>query len=395
MQETSDREELARLWHLWCVRGVRHHHLKRLRAEEDLVEIWSRERMEVARRLRDVGFSKAVAGSATERIEQNRSPLAAFNAEHERLPSGGRIVFAGEADYPERLFDLEEPPTFLYVRGSLEACGGGDALAVVGSRDVTVEDARFARSIVSEIAEAGVRIVSGGAFGVDRASHEAALDAGTPTVVALPGGIDDPSPRSNGDVFERAETCGALVSEYPLGTDVRPYHFPRRNRIIAALAEATFIVRAGADSGTMLTADAAKEVGRPICVLPGDPREALTAGCLELLVEGAQAVRDGNDVLEIYFPGARADEEVDETGDDSPGMSKREVRERKLEQVSESARALVEILGDGELELDGAVELDEMAESTGWGASRIQSALLELELHGICEKSPGRQAYEF
>jgi len=394
MEPTTDREELARLWHLWWVSGIRHHQLARLRADGGLEQLWTLESVEAARRLRDAGIAEGPAGRGAERIAEHPEPRRRFDAEWKRLASDSRILFAGESAYPDRLFDLDEPPTFLYVRGSVDALRADSALAVVGSRDVTVEEARFARSIVADVAETGVRIVSGGAFGIDRASHEAALEAGTPTVVALPGGLDEPSPRSNTDVFEKAASCGALITEYPLGTDVRPYHFPLRNRLIAALADATFIVRAGEESGTMLTAEAAREIGRPICVLPGDPRDTLTAGCLELLVDGAQAVRHGEDIIATYFPerhgAARLDAENETTRE-----SRREVRDRRLEQVSESARTLVEAVAESELGADGTVELDELAESTGRAASELQSALLELELHGICEKAPGRQAYAF
>lgn len=395
MEPTTDREELAHLWHLWCVRGVSHRHLERLRADTPTEKLWSLETVEAARRLRDAGMSETVAGRAAERIEDHPEPRAGFEAEHERLPAESRLLFAGQRSYPDRLFDLDEPPTFLYVRGSVDACRAERALAVVGSRDVTVEDARFARRIVGEVAEAGVRIVSGGAFGIDRVSHEAAIEAGTPTVVALPGGLDEPSPRSNTDVFEQAATCGALVTEYPLGTDVRPYHFPRRNRLIAALSDATFIVRAGEDSGTMLTAEAAREIGRPLCVLPGDPRDSLTAGCLKLLVDGAQAVRHGADILETFFPDLQGLEGGQSQVEEGRTERQRQIREQKLEQVSESARRLVETIEEADIDEETAIELDTLARVTGREASQLQSALLELELHGICEKAPGRQAYEF
>lgn len=394
-EETTDRAELACLWHLWCVSGVRHPVLEQLRKQGSVRDLWTMETLPAARRLCDAGMSESVAGDAIERIDAHPDPGERFEAEHERLPPDSRILFAGAPNYPDRLSDLEEPPTFLYVRGSVDACRAGATLAVVGSRDVDVDDVRFAKRIVADVADAGVRIISGGAFGIDRASHEAALERETPTVVALPGGLDDPSPRSNIDVFERAVECGALITEYPLGTEVRPYHFPRRNRLIAALGDATFIVRAGEDSGTMLTADAARDIGRPMCVLPGDPRDALTAGCLQLLVDGAQAVRHGQDILETYFPERGSPRTTgDATSSETTEAGEQQLRASKLEQVSDSARQVAETVVEAELVGD-SVDLDELAQLTGQEAAQLQSAMLELELHGICEKSPGRQAYEF
>lgn len=396
MFEQLDEPQWACLWHLWTIRGVRHGHLRELTDELEIRSLWREAESEVKHTTERAGFSEELAERVIERVLNHPEPEQAYRRERERLPDDARLVHVGCEEYPARLLDLEEPPTFLYVRGDLGACRADHTLSVVGSRDVTVEDARYARGIVGAVASAGVRVVSGGAFGIDRAAHEAALGADTPTLVVLPGGLDEPAPRSNGDVFRRVVECGALVSEYPLGVDVRPYHFPRRNRLIAALGDATFIVRAGPDSGTMLTAEATRKVGRPLCVLPGDPREALTEGCLELLVEGEQAVRDADDILETYFPGLReeraAEEGTDDRGDEAGGADR---RARQLEEVSDEARRIAEeILGSG-LELDEPVGIDELGRVTDCEPSAIQSALLELELYGICSKAPGSNAYEF
>ncbi|MFB6373756.1 MAG: hypothetical protein ABEN55_11770, partial [Bradymonadaceae bacterium] len=133
----------------------------------------------------------------------------------------------------------------------------------------------------------------------------------------------------------------------------------------------------------------------PMCVLPGDPRDSLTAGCLKLLVEGAQAVRHGEDILRTYFPDFDGAEKPETVADDTADQRQREIRAQKLEQVSESARELVETIEEADLADEGTVELDALARATGRDASQLQSAMLELELHGICDKAPGRQAYEF
>lgn len=396
MFEQIDEPQWACLWHLWTIRGVRHGHLHELTDSLDVRSLWREDASDVKVKVERAGFSDELAEGVVERIENHPAPVRAYHRERERLPEDGRLLHVGGDDYPPRLLDLEEPPTFLYVRGDLEVCRADHTLAVVGSRDVTVDDARYARRVVGDVASAGVRVVSGGAFGIDRAAHEAALGADTPTLVVLPGGLDEPAPRSNEDVFRRVTECGALVTEYPLGVDVRPYYFPRRNRLIAALGDATFIVRAGPESGTMLTAEATRKVGRPLCVLPGDPREALTEGCLELLVEGEQAVRHADDILEVYFPKLRHeqsekavnDEGVDEVND-------AQGRAEKLEQVSDGARRIAEDIFESELELDEPVAVDEFARVTDAEPSDIQSALLELELYGVCSKAPGSNAYEF
>jgi DNA processing protein len=394
MYEHIDEPEWACLWHLWTIRGVRHGHLRSLTENLDVRTLWNEGDADVKQHAERAGFSDELAESVIQRIRNHPEPERAYQRERERLPDDARLLPAGGDDYPARLLDLEEPPTFVYVRGDLEVCSADHTLSVVGSRDVTVEDARYARGMVSDVASAGVRIVSGGAFGVDRAAHEAALGTDTPTLVVLPGGLDEPAPRSNSDVFRRVVECGALVTEYPLGVDVRPYHFPRRNRLIAALGDATFIVRAGPDSGTMLTAEATRKVGRPLCVLPGDPRDALTEGCLELLVEGEQAVRDADDVLETYFP-RLLEEQTGEADDSTEEVSDADRRARKLDEVSDEARRIAEEILGSDLELDEPLGIDELGRVTDAEPSEIQSALLELELYGICSKAPGSNSYEF
>ena len=391
MSDEMSREERAIRWRLWCVRRVRRKHIARLGEAGRILELPEMSLRERHEALREAGVGKSVAERAIEEVAPAAEVIEAFGRECDGLPEDGHLVQFDEAAYPGRLRDLAEPPEFLYVRGNLETLDAPATLAVVGSRDVTVKQARRAHDIVGHLARSGVEIVSGGAFGVDRVSHEAAIEEGRATVVVLPGGLDRPAPSSNRKVFEEALCDGAWVSEYALGTEVRPYHFPRRNRLIAALGDATFVVRAGENSGTMLTAEAAGRLGRPICTLPGGLDDPLAEGCNALLVEGAQAVRHGGDVLDIYFP------EID--GGDSVSQptarSRRDAPRPMPDGLSEDPRALVETVRESELDLGAPVELDELAAVTGWDAARLQTALLEVELHGLCAKEAGASAYRF
>jgi DNA processing protein len=376
--------ERAAQWVLWSIQGVGPKTLTHLDEHGGASRLWSlggRERAEL--------LDAAPAGTAATRrvehqIQNGASPEALYRAELERLPEGGRIVHREDPAYPARLEALDDPPTFLYVVGPQGFWEADKTLAVVGSRSVGVDDVRLTRSIVSNLAEAGLLIVSGGALGVDAAAHRACLEAGRSTISVLPGGVDHPTPRRNAATFERIGQAGWLVSEYPLGTTARPHHFPRRNRLIAALGDATFVVRGDLDSGTLLTAKASVSIDRPLCALIGGLDEKLAAGCLQLIVDGAQAVRGPHDILAWMDVAPDSSEQV------SPGMEISSLPEG----LSEAAQRLAEqcrmVAEDADKR---SVRVDAIRERYDWSSAALQSTFLELELHGVVEKIPGALAY--
>lgn len=310
------------------------------------------------------------------------------------------VLHLSDPAYPKRLFDLDDPPVFLFVRGNPTLLVYPQAAALVGSRDITAAQERLARRLSGGLAEAGTVVISGGARGADAAAHAACLDAGVGTVAVLPGGLDRLTPRRNQALFERIATAGALVSEYPFGVGARRYHFHRRNRLIAALGQATVVVRAGRNSGTLITARAAAELGRPRCVLACGLDEPNGAGCLELLVGGAQCVRDADDVL-VHGLGlsasARGEAPVQAELPVAPckpeAAARRAAPARQPQPpptLGDDARAVFDAIATGGAE---GMHLDAVVRSLGWQASRLSPALLELELAGLVAKVPGAQAY--
>ncbi len=164
------------------------------------------------------------------------------------------VVEKGDELYPAMLLDLSSPPERLYCKGSPEALSR-PSISIVGARRATPYGVAAAKMAGRIAAECGLVVVSGGAMGCDSAAARAALDAGGSTVVVSGCGADRVYPRSSRDVFERAaEGAGVVVSLEPWGSPPRRYAFPKRNRVIAALSEATFVVEAGLRSGTMGTA---------------------------------------------------------------------------------------------------------------------------------------------
>ena len=346
---------------------------------------------------------------ALDRAEATRG----LEVELESLPPQSRIIHRNDDRYPDAFQELEEPPRFLYIRGSADSLHRSRLLSVVGSRRARVTAVRQTRQLASQVAREGPVIVSGGALGVDVAAHRGAVDADGQTVVVLPGGIDKPSPARNRRVFRRVLERGCLISEYPLGAQVRKYHFHRRNQLIAALGHVTLVVRAGVESGTMITARWSAKLGRPIFTIPGGVNDPHFAGCNLLLTKGAGCVRHARDLLDGWTRSehsqlyrvpvsALESDRIDNgrtskrsTPKASTGAGTRFERQRALpEDLSDAARQLIKLLGDIASEHDDPyVHIDSLAAEWDREGATVESSLLELELYGLIAKKPGKRAY--
>lgn len=232
-------------------------------------------------------------------LAQLRSGEARRRAERELAQAkerGTRIVGLGEADYPERLARIFDPPLLLYVRGSLVAGDGERSLAIVGSRAVTPQSAALARTLARELAQLGLTVVSGLARGADTAAHLGALEAKGRTVAVLGSGLDRVYPPENAALADAVAHEGAVVSEFPFGTYPEPGNFPRRNRILAGWGRAVVVVEAGAKSGALITARMALDEGREVMAVPGHPSQPGAEGTNQLIRDGAVLVRNAADV---------------------------------------------------------------------------------------------------
>jgi DNA processing protein len=170
--------------------------------------------------------------------------------------------------YPDRLRDLPRPPAPLWVIGDVPR---GPVVAIVGARAARAAGLNRARELASALGRQGMSVVSGGAYGIDAAAHQGALDAGTPTFAVLGCGVDVVYPDRHGPLFMDIAAAGGLLSEYPPGFTARPGQFRARNRIIAALADVVVVIEAGWRSGALTTAAEAARLGRPVMASPGSP----------------------------------------------------------------------------------------------------------------------------
>ncbi len=201
-------------------------------------------------------------------------------------------IHLGDANYPESLLDLPAPPRALYVRGD-PAVLHTPALAIVGARSATPYGLAVAEAMATVAAESGITVVSGGARGCDHAAGAACLRAHGRHVVVLGCGADVVYPRSTAPLIDRTlDEGGAVVSLERWGTTPRPYMFPKRNRVIAALARAVCVTEAGLPSGTFSTADTATEIGREILAVPGSILSPTSRGANQLIANGACCIVD-------------------------------------------------------------------------------------------------------
>jgi DNA processing protein len=303
------------------------------------------------------GFAAALESLTAARAREARARMAA---------AGIAVVAASEANYPDALRQLPDPPLALFVRGDgLAGADGARALAIVGSRRPTSFGARLARELGRFAASRGVAVVSGLATGIDAAAHEGALDGhGAPPIAVLGAGIDVAYPRANAGLHERVAAAGAVVSEYPPGTPPARWRFPARNRIVAALAGATLVVEAQARSGALITADHALELGRDVMAVPGSPAMANSAGTNALLKAGAGLI-EGPEDLAAWLgvaPPSSAPAPTD---------------------LTEAARA---VLAQARHE---AADADALGARAGLGAAAVGAALVELQLAGAVVREAG------
>lgn len=214
------------------------------------------------------------------------------------MPEEIKTVSINDALYPEFLKEIKYPPQILYYRGELpvkEIC-----FAVVGTRTCSAYGKELALKIAGDLAEAGLTIVSGLAYGIDSFAHEAAIERGGKTIAVLGTGLDEKSiyPQPNLALAQRIiETGGALISEYPAGTPGSRVSFPKRNRIISGLCLGVLIVEAKERSGSLITARWARKQMKKVFAVPGQVHSPNSKGCHYLIKHGAKLVESAEDIL--------------------------------------------------------------------------------------------------
>lgn len=224
-------------------------------------------------------------------VEQTINKIKEYNV---------KVVSIDQKEYPDMLKNTEYPPVVLYCRGNFVNLNEKPCVSVVGSRKMSVYGKNVAYSISKQLAQRGVVVVSGMAYGIDTMAHIGALDGNGITVAVLGCGVDIAYPKTNKVLMERILKTGMVISELPVGFAPMAYNFPERNKIVAALSVGTLVVEADIKSGSLITANLAKEYNRDVYAIPGNIDSPFAKGTNYLIKEGAGLVTSADDIIKNY-----------------------------------------------------------------------------------------------
>ena len=338
---------------------------------------------------------------------------------------GVSVLTLQDAAYPERLRNITDPPSVLYVLGRLPDVDAEPCVTVVGTRSCTPYGEKMARNIAYELASKGAVVVTGLAGGVDSRAAEGALLAGGSVIGVLGVAINDVYPRYNARLYEDVRANGALVSEYPPDAKGSSAWFPLRDRIMAGLGLATVVVEAPLRSGALITAHRALDYGRDVFAVPGASDAPKSQGCNNLLREGAAIAENGWDVLREYeqrfpgkiFPNGRGavpeelavpeetrakeqqkDEDALHSVKKGGGFWKFRVRTRKPKEADRTSvlASQLEGLSEDQLKIVGVMtkenmHVDDIVDLSRLPAATVLSELTVLQIKGFVSQQPGKR----
>ncbi|MEN5253277.1 DNA-processing protein DprA [Alcaligenes aquatilis] len=311
-------------------------------------------------------------------VQLSQEPLTELQAHIDQAvewlkQAGHHIVTLADPAYPAALLDLHDAPLLLYANGNLDVLEH-PGLAIVGARNATQSGQETATDFAATLASKGWCIISGLASGIDQAAHKGALKAGPQsagTIAVMGTGLDLVYPAAHRDLAHQISDHGLLLSEFPLGTRAMPHHFPRRNRIVAALTKGVLVVEAAKQSGSLITARLAGELGREVFAIPGSIHSPLARGCHALIRQGAKLVESAQDILDELG-------NVQHTFKLEPGNPSN-ARPVQHDNLPEELRPILERIDFAPL------TPEQLMRRTGLLATQLPAVLAELELAGCIE----------
>lgn len=326
--------------------------------------------------LKQAGFSEKLVSS----IKENQSTnCAKDDIDWINSAENHHLITIHCSEYPALLKQISNPPPLLYVHGKLSLLNDPQ-IAIIGSRNPTQGGLSNTYEFSKFLGSSGLCITSGLALGIDGAAHQGALDVNSPTIAVIATGVDRVYPARHRKLAHKIVETGAIISEFPIGTQPKAENFPRRNRIISGLSQGTLVIEAAKKSGSLITARLASEQNREVFAIPGSIHNPLSKGCHQLIREGAKLVETAQDILEemskvidmnTVVINSKSNDTEPETIDSSP-----------LEEGGEQSDLLEKMAYD-------PISIDELVIRTGQSPESIAAMLLILELQNKVSSNGG------
>ncbi|WP_309379883.1 DNA-processing protein DprA [Cerasicoccus frondis] len=314
-------------------------------------------------------------GQDTAEVIQNWEKHFDLAREEKRLAkAGASFVAITDPDYPKPLKKIYDPPLGLYMIGPLRPAV--KTVAIVGSRRTTLYGQSVAKRLARDLVGMGFCVASGLARGIDTEAHHGAVEAGGDTAAVLGCGVDIVYPPENIELYKAIGERGVLISELPFGTRASKTTFPMRNRLIAGMSAAIIVVESDKSGGSMITARFAMEQNRPVFAVPGRIDQPSSAGCHQLIRDGAVLLTSIDDLINELAYGGAKQTELELGGEDGQSITMSDdQRSDILKDLNNDERAVFEHLLDG-----AALTRDVLAEKSGLPVSAVSATLLMLEL---------------
>ncbi len=334
--------------------------------------------------LEAAGLSSALARSVASGIAYED----AVDQQQLMIDEGVELLSFFDPRYPPLLREIFDPPAVLFAKGRVELLQR-HCLAVVGTRRPTAYGHAAAERLASDLAHAGLTIVSGMARGIDTSAHQAALKTGGDTIAVFGCGIDVLYPVENRKLYDSIARNGLLISEFPMGSPAYPQNFPIRNRIVSGISEGVLIIEGAQYSGSAITARLASEQGRETFAVPGNITSKMSWGPNLLIKSGAKLVQEWTDVTNELSVKVRRELTLEgqqkillEGGEEPPTPS----IEGETEPLKVLARKIL-----SHLKVDQPQQLESLFESLeGISSSELIAVLFDLELSGLVRQLPGK-----
>lgn len=291
--------------------------------------------------------------------------------------NGSKIITLLDPEYPPLLKQIYDPPVLFWLKGDPEALSK-PGVAVVGTRNTSAYGRNMAKNLTKDLAEQGLCIFSGLAYGIDAIAHKTALEHNAPTVAVLGSGIDNLYPKKNAALAnEIVKSGGAVITEYPLGTNPDAGNFPVRNRIVSGMSLGVLVVESGIKGGSMITADLGLDQNREVFAVPHPLGNPSGTGCNYLIKRGAAKLVQTVDDILVELP-------IDASTKDKnpiPEESKPNWQDKELDDSSVKVCEALE---------EKAYQIDDLSDKVGINTSQLLVALLQLEMEGLVQQKAGK-----